>query len=111
MADTYEKEQRDLDPHRAEEQRLARQESEARLRARGIVVLQQDEDEEVADLLDAIERFEAAVEARGGDLFVNRIGSPEPEAPEFVPPIRREGESVGDYRIRIMEATDRLRRM
>jgi hypothetical protein len=111
MADTYEKEQRELDPHRAEEQRLARQESEARLRARGIVVVPEDEDEEVADLLEAIERFEAAVEARGGDLFVNRIGSSEPEAPEFVPPIRQEGESVGDYRIRIMRATDRLRRM
>jgi hypothetical protein len=111
MADTYESEQSDLDPHRAEEERLARQEAEARLRSRGIVVFEQDEDVEVADLLDAIELFEAAVEARGGDLFVNRIGSPQPESPEFVPPIRREGESAASYRVRVSRATDRLRRM
>ena len=110
MADEFEKEQRELDPHRAEEQRLARQEAEARLHPRGIVVFEEDKDEDVADLLDAIERFESAVEARGGDLFVNRIGSPQPEAPEFVPPIRRDGESVGDYRLRVSRATDRLRR-
>ena len=79
------------------------------MRPRGIVVLEEDRDEDVADLLDAIERFEAAVEARGGDLFVNRIGSPEPEAPEFVPPVRRGGESAGAYRMRVERATDRLR--
>ena len=109
MVDSFEREQRELDPHRVEEQRLARQEAEARLRPRGIVVLEEDRDEDVADLLDAIERFEAAVEARGGDLFVNRIGSPEPEAPEFVPPARRGEESAGAYRMRVERATDRLR--
>ena len=109
MADTFEREQRDLDPHRVEEQRLARQEAEARLRPRGIVVLDEDEDEDVADLLDAVERFETAVEARGGDLFVNRIGSPEPEAPEFVPPVRKDRESAASYRDRLSQATDRLR--
>ena len=50
-----------------------------------------DTDEEVADLLDAIERFEAAVEAKGGDLFVNRIGASEPENPAFVPPLASRG--------------------
>ncbi len=110
MADRYETEQRELDPHRAEEQRRARKESESRLGARGIQVLAEDDDEAVADLLDAIERFESAVEARGGDLFVNRIGSPQPEAPEFVPPIRRDGERAADYRARIGHATSRLRR-
>jgi hypothetical protein len=110
VADTFEKEQRELDPHRAEEQQLARQEAESRLRQRGIDVLSQDEDEEVADLLDAVERFEAAVEARGGDLFVNRIGSSQPEAPEFVPPIRRDRENATDYRVRIDRATGQLRR-
>jgi len=109
MADTFEREQRELDPHRAEEQRLARQEAEARLRPRGIVVLEEDTDEDVADLLDAVERFETAVEARGGDLFVNRIGSSEPEAPEFVPPVRRDGESATAYLVRVSRATDRLR--
>ena len=69
-----------------------------------------DSDEEVADVLDAIERFEAAVEAKGGDLFVNRIGSSEPEDPAFVPAVRRTGESASEYRLRIETGTDALRR-
>ena len=109
MTAPYEREQRDLNPNRVEEERHARQEAEFRLSERGIKVEAADGDEEVADLLDAIERFEAAVESKGGDLFVNRIGSPEPEDPAFVPPQRREGESATDYRRRIEGATDSLR--
>lgn len=110
MTAPYEREQRDLNPNRVEEERHARQEAEYRLSERGIRVEPTDGDEEVADLLDAIERFEAAVEARGGDLFVNRIGSSEPEDPAFVPPERREGESARDYRARLDAAAEALRR-
>jgi hypothetical protein len=109
MTPPYEREQRDLNPNRVEEERHARQEAEYRLSERGITVEPSDSDEEVADLLDAIERFEAAVEAKGGDLFVNRIGSSEPENPAFVPPVRREGESAIDYRRRIEAAGEALR--
>jgi hypothetical protein len=110
MSAPYEREQRDLNPNRVEEERHARQEAEFRLSERGIAVEPTDSDEEVADLLDVIERFEAAVEGKGGDLFVNRIGSSEPEDPAFVPPRRREGESAADYRRRIETATEALRR-
>ncbi len=110
MTAPYEREQRDLNPNRVDEERHARQEAEYRLSERGIQVVREDADEEVADLLEAVERFEAAVEARGGDLFVNRIGSSEPEDPAFVPPERRDGESAADYRLRIETATDALRR-
>jgi hypothetical protein len=110
MTAPYEREQRDLNPNRVEEERHARQEAEYRLSEREVRVDSTDTDEEVADLLDAIERFEAAVEAKGGDLFVNRIGSPEPEDPAFVPPVRHPGESATDYRRRIEAATDALRR-
>jgi hypothetical protein len=109
MTAPYEREQRDLNPNRVEEERQARQEAEYRLSEREIRVDRADSDEEVADLLEAIERFEAAVEAKGGDLFVNRIGSSEPEDPAFVPPERLEGESAADYRRRIETATDALR--
>lgn len=105
-----EQEQRDLNPNRVDEERHARQEAEFRLRERGIQVKPADTDEEVADLLDAIERFETAVEARGGDLFVDRIGSPEPQDPSFVPPERQPGERAGDYRRRIEAAAGHLRR-
>lgn len=110
MSAPYEREQRDLNPNRIEEERHARQEAEYRLSERGIRVEATDGDEEVADLLDAIERFEAAVESKGGDLFVNRIGSSEPEDPAFVPPERREGESAADYRLRIEAAGAAVRR-
>ena len=110
MSAPHEREQRDLNPNRVEEERHARQEAEFRLSERGIAVEPTDSDEEVADLLDVIERFEAAVEGKGGDLFVNRIGSSEPEDPAFVPPRRREGESAPDYRRRIETATEALRR-
>jgi hypothetical protein len=109
MSDSYEKQQRALDPHRLEEQRRAREESEDRLRDRGVQVYPRDGDEEVGDLLDSIERFEAAVESHGGDLLVDRIGSSEPDDPAFVLPIRDLDESVTDYRLRVEAATDRLR--
>ena len=110
MTGAFEREQRDLNPNRVEEERHARQEAEYRLSERGMRVDRADSDEDVADLLDAIERFEAAVEAKGGDLFVNRIGSSEPEDPAYVPPERRDGESAAEYRLRIETATDALRR-
>lgn len=110
MSAPYEREQRDLNPNRVEEERHARQEAEFRLGERGIRVDQTDNDEAVADLLDAVERFEAAVEAKGGDLFVNRIGASEPEDSAYVPPERREGESAEDYRRRIDAAAAELRR-
>jgi hypothetical protein len=110
MSRPHEQEQRDLNPNRLDQEGHARLEAEYRLRERGIAVIAADTDEEVADLLEAIERFETAVEARGGDLFVDRIGSSEPENPAFVPPERRPGEGVGDYRRRIEAAAGHLRR-
>ncbi|HEY7480758.1 MAG TPA: hypothetical protein VH680_09630 [Gemmatimonadales bacterium] len=110
MANSYEQEQRDLNPNRVEEERHAREEAEYRLRERGIEVTARDSDEEVADLLDAVERFEGAVEAQGGDLFVDHLGSSEPENPAFVPPKRRPGEGAADYRARIDSAIRHLRR-
>jgi predicted house-cleaning noncanonical NTP pyrophosphatase (MazG superfamily) len=110
MSRPYEQEQRDLNPNRLDEERQARLEAEYRLSERVIEVAAADTDEEVADLLEAIERFETAVEARGGDLFVDRIGSSEPEHPAFVPPERQPGERAGDYRRRIEVAAGHLRR-
>jgi len=109
VTDSYEEEQRLLDPHRIEEQHGAREETEDRLRGRGIKLYPRDGDEEAEDLLDAMARFETAVESHGGDLLVNRIGSSEPEDPEFVPPIRGPEEGIGDYRLRVEAAIDQLR--
>ncbi len=109
MRESYEERERALDPHRVEEQRNARIDAEDRLRDRGIPLFPSDADEALADVLDAIERFESAVEAQGGDLMVNRIGSREPQDAAFVPPIRERDESAADYRARVLAAATALR--
>jgi hypothetical protein len=96
--------QRILDPHRVEEQRNARQEAEFRLASRGISTAPEDADDEVADILDTVERFEQEVERQGGDLMVNRIGVAEPQDPAFVPPVRAPGEAAGSYLRRLEDA-------
>jgi len=76
-----------------------------RLRRRGILLSGDERPEDLADLLAAVERFESAVEARGGDLMVNDLKSSEPEDPHFVLPSRLPEESIRDYAARIDSAT------
>ena len=95
--DDFEREQRELNPHRDEELRAAMTETAERLRRRGIKVARRERPEELADLLSAIERFEAAVQAKGGDLMVN-------DDPRFVLPSRKRGENTPAYIARIEAA-------
>src|SRR6266480_5284885 len=82
----------------------------ARLRSRGIAVTGSEDPEDLVNLLSAVERFEAAVEAHGGDLMVDDLKSAQPDDRHFVVPRRGHGESVRAYIGRIDEATARLRR-
>ena len=107
--DTYEEREDELDPHRREEQQAAAAEVAARLRGRGIAVTGTERPEDLADLLEEVERFEAAVEAHGGDLMVDDLKSVQPDDQHFVLPRRRSGESVRAFMGRITEATERLR--
>jgi hypothetical protein len=111
MVDKYEELERVLDPHRVDEQRSARQEAGDRLRDRGVQVHSRDRDEDLGDLLEAIERFELSVESRGGDLMVDRIGSSQPDDPAFVLPVRQPDETAPEYRLRVEASTDRLRHL
>lgn len=81
-----------------------------RLRRRGVTLTGTEKNEDLANLLEAVERFEAAVEAHGGDLMVDDLKSSRPDDSHFVLPRRAKAESVGAYIIRIDGATDRLRR-
>lgn len=108
--DEFEELQRELDPHRAEEQRAAAMETADRLRARGIPVAGADSPDDLADLLEAVERFEAAVEAHGGDLMVDDLKSSKPDDPHFVLPRRAGSESIQAYIGRVRDATAHLRR-
>lgn len=101
----YEEFERELDPHRKEEQDRARQELIARLQTRGVHLSGVETLEEIADLMDAVERFESEVDAHGGDLFVDSGTAREPDDPLFVLPARRGHERIADYIARIADAT------
>jgi hypothetical protein len=93
-----------------EERRSVAAEVAARLRSRGIEVTGAEKPEDLEDLLSAVERFEAAVEAHGGDLMVDDLKSSRPDDRHFVVPRRVHGEAVRAYIGRIDEATVQLRR-
>src|SRR5207253_8801638 len=92
----------------AEQRSAAVAEVAARLRSRGIAVTGAERPEELADLLSAVERFEATVEAHGGDLMVDDLKSAQPDDPHFVVPRRSHAEPVRTYIRRIDEAPARL---
>src|SRR5947209_4322277 len=88
--------ERDLNRHRGDEQRRARVEVAGRLRDRGIAIGDNDSIEIVVELLEAVEAFERAVEAKGGDLMVDTAPAREPDNPQFVLPRRKSGETLGE---------------
>jgi hypothetical protein len=112
---SFEDLQRALDPHRDEERQGVEQEVAARLRGRGVELTGRESPSEMADLLDAVDQFESAVEAQGGDLFIDtptarhRSRVEQPDDPAYVLPARRSDETVASYIDRIAEATERLR--
>ncbi|HEU4632118.1 MAG TPA: hypothetical protein VFS08_20370 [Gemmatimonadaceae bacterium] len=67
-----------------------------------------DTPEELADLLSAVETFEAAVRERGGDSYTNTPRSSDPDRDEFVVPARGDDEMVPAYVRRVLAAADRL---
>src|SRR5467141_1077940 len=71
----------------AEEDRAATEVAD-RLRQRGVAVTGAERSDDLADLLSAVERFEKAVEAHGGDLMVDDLKSPQPDDRHFVLPPR-----------------------
>lgn len=93
-----------------EVRRAAAAEVTARLRSRGITVTGSEDPEDLANLLSAVERFEGAVEAHGGDLMVDDLKSSRPDDTHFVVPQRTRGEAVRAYVSRIDQATAALRR-
>ena len=99
-----------LNPHRGEEQSRAREHASEILAHRGVLLTGDETNDELADLWSAVERFEAVVEARGGDTMTNAPDSAEPDNPAFVLPERKARESAGDYARRILEAAAGLTR-
>jgi hypothetical protein len=107
--DDYERLESTLNPHRVEEQRAAAREVAARLGARGVDVAGTEDLEDLASLLEAVERFEAGVKAHGGDLMVDDLKSSQPDDRHFVLPRRAHGERIRVYIGRIDQALAALR--
>lgn len=93
-----------------QEERAAAAEVSARLRSRGVTVTGGESPEDLVDLLSAVERFEAAVEAHGGDLMVDDLKSSRPDDSHFVMPRRVPREAVQAYIGRIDAARAALGR-
>jgi len=93
-----------------QEERAAAAEVSARLRSRGVTVTGGESPEDLVDLLSAVERFEAAVEAHGGDLMVDDLKSSRPDDSHFVMPRRAPREAVRAYIGRIDAARAALGR-
>jgi broad specificity phosphatase PhoE len=84
-----------------------------RLATLGIELTGRETPDEVTRIADAVERYEAAVESRGGDLMMDEPppGSPpQPDDPHFALPSRNTGESVTSYLARLERVTDEVLR-
>ena len=91
----------------------ASRESADRLTSLGIHLDGRESPAELAEMQEAVERFEEAVHSRGGDLMVDEgvPGKPvQPDDRHFALPRRSTGESVGHYLERLSIATDDARR-
>lgn len=93
---------------RREELTSLRSELISRLDQKGVQLSATGTDAELADLLSAIDEFEAAVENAGGDLMVDSPDSSEPERPEWVLPHPHDDETVAAYTGRVTRATAQL---
>lgn len=93
---------------RFDEREDVRAELEARLAESGVRLSGSEDERQIVALLDAVEQFDAARARLGGDSFVNRAGSSQPDDPMLVLPERRGDESADHYIERIREAATRL---
>ena len=81
------------------------------IRQKGVLLNGRETSSQLDDLMTAIDRFEAAVVGRGGDLFVNTPFSDQPESPDFVIPRRISGEDAEAYASRVNAAAARLEKV
>lgn len=85
-----------------------------RLFTRGIDVRDDDSNDDVTAIEEAVERFESRVQAAGGDLMVDeppRGQRGQPDDSRFRLPLRHADESASRYVERLLRAADALRSM
>jgi hypothetical protein len=83
-----------------------------RLFQRGVDVRDDDSNDDVTAIEEAVEQFESRVQAAGGDLMVDeppRGQSGQPDVARFRLPLRHAGEPASRYVERLSRAADELR--
>lgn len=105
---SWEARQEALDPGREEERRSVSSSVAATLRVRGVDLTGDESSEQLVEMLDAVERFEAAVSEAGGDRMINDPDSSNPQEEAFVLPRRSADESPYDYAERVQRAARRI---
>jgi hypothetical protein len=101
----------ELDATASADLERASQSITSRLDALGIDLDGTESPDELTRIADAVERFEDAVEARGGDLMVDEppAGSEgQPDHSDFVLPRRAADETVAAYVARLDRQTERI---
>jgi hypothetical protein len=102
-----------VEPGGGDELRRVSAELANRLTSLGIHLTGRERPEELVDLVEAVDRFEAAVESQGGDLMMDEPPAgraAQPDDTHFALPRRDEGESVAHYLEGLARATDAVRR-
>ena len=95
----------------AERERIAR-DIAGRLFTRGVDVRDDDSNDDVTAIEEAVEQFESRVQAAGGDLMVDeppRGQTGQPDDARFRLPLRHAGEPASRYVERLSRAADDLR--
>ena len=105
---SWEATQRELDPDRERERESVSSSVAATLRARGVDLTGRESSEQLVEMLDAVERFEAAVSEAGGDRMINDPDSSQPQEEAFVLPRRADDESPIEYAERVQRAARRI---
>jgi hypothetical protein len=105
---SWEATDRELDPERERERESVSSSVAATLSARGVELTGRESSEQLVEMLDAVERFEAAVSEAGGDRMLNDPDSSEPQEEAFVLPRRAADESPLEYAERVQRAARRI---
>jgi hypothetical protein len=85
----------------------------SRLISRGIEIHEADAPDDIVQMMDAVDAFERAVIARGGDLMVDEPPAShagEPDDPHFLLPLRAADESAAGYASRLTAAVKVVQR-
>lgn len=104
---------KDDDTRGSAELKRVSDETAGRLRGLGILLDGSESSEDLVQIEDAVEGFEEAVEAAGGDLMMDEgVGGPasQPDNPLFALPMRQTRETVSAYLQRLSRLTDEIRR-